>query len=55
MSVTIAYGIIFLVCATVFGIAYFQEKRAQDRETKRPSRSMYKRFRDIRRSSLAKE
>lgn len=48
MSVTIAYGIIFLVCATVFGVAYYQEKRAQNREARRPSRPMYKRFRDIR-------
>lgn len=55
MSVTIAYGIIFLVCATVFAIAYFQEKRAYDREARRPSRSMYKRFRNIRRSSHTKE
>lgn len=55
MSVTIAYGIIFLVCATVLGIAYLQEKRAQVREAQRPTRSMYKRFQEIRRNPHAKE
>jgi hypothetical protein len=54
MSVTIAYGIIFFVCATVFGIAYFQEKRAYDREARRPSRMMYKRFREIRHNPYLK-
>lgn len=55
MSVTIAYGSIFLVCATVFGIAYLQDKRTHGRETQRPSRSMYKRFQEIRRNPHSKE
>lgn len=35
MTLTIASGLIFLICATVFGIAYYQAKKDAEQKNRK--------------------